>query len=430
MWGMAWIPNRWHRRCVAGDDALAPALRDHFPGIALVVDAQGVVREAGAGDEARVLLGRRLHVLDEDPLGGELVRGLAGAVARRGAWGATVRCRLVGGRRYQRVDICPLPEASAPRWLVTLVDVDDLLVPARDEHARLTVLEEMLGRLPGAVFRLRQTSRGAWRFDYLSEGVEALCGLSAEALQASPERWLQRVAEADREAVAAELARSAVGLLPWRQTFRLAADAAGERERWLEARAEVRRVADGDTLWEGWWLDATARKQTEAHTQALVTTDMLTGVLNRRGFRANGLAVLAHAERHGRPVMVAMLDLDHFKVLNDTYGHAAGDIALQTFARLCRECLRPYDLIGRVGGEEFAVMLSDGDPGEAVDIFERLRQTVADTELMLGEDCLHITVSLGVARVEPGGDLDEALTRADQALYRAKQAGRNRVMGP
>ncbi|MCK2184265.1 GGDEF domain-containing protein [Halomonas getboli] len=422
---MSWIPNRWRRRRDAAPGALSRALLEHFPGIALVVDRQGIVLEASVGSEARV--GRRCHELDEDPLGGALVRGLAGCVAAGGDWQGEVRCRIGGERRYQLAHIRALPAGAAPRWLVTLCDVDHLVGPARDEHARLRLLEATLGRLPGAVFRLRQTPRGDWRFDYLSAGVEALCGLSPETLSAEPRRWLQRVAAEDREAVEGELARSAIGLTPWHQSFRLSLS---DGERWLEARAEARRVAEGETVWEGWWLDATERKRVESRTEALVSTDMLTGVLNRRGFRANGRAVLARAERHHRPVVVAMLDLDHFKALNDTYGHAAGDITLQTFAHICRDCLRPYDLIGRIGGEEFAVMLSDGDPDEAQGIFERLRETVADTELVLGEECLHVTVSLGLALVPPGGDLDEALNRADLALYRAKQAGRNRVVGP
>lgn len=424
MRGMAWNPNRWRRRRGALPVALSSALLECFPGIALTVDAQGVVREACRGQEAR--LGRRLHELDEDPLDGPLVRALRDCVACHRDWQGQVRCRLVSGLRYQTACIRALPGDGEPRWLVTLIDVDDLVTPAQTERGRLRELEETLGRLPGAVFRLRQTPLGEWAFDYLSAGIEALCGLPGQALQDDPGRWFRRVADDDREALEGALARSAVALTPWSQTFRFILP---EGECWLEARAEVRRVAGGDTVWEGWWQDVSRRMEAEARTQALISTDMLTGVLNRRGFRTNGRAVLAHAARHQQRLVVAMLDLDHFKALNDTHGHAAGDIALQTFARTCRECLRPYDLIGRVGGEEFAVLLPDGEPEEAGAIFDRLRQTVADTELMLGEESVHVTVSLGLALVEPGGDLDEALTRADLALYRAKQAGRNRVMG-
>lgn len=435
MWGMSWIPASWRRRLRPAPASLPAAVLEHFPGVVVRVDEDGVVLEASRGAEARLghvaraLIGQRLVGLDEDPLRGELARGLAVSRTEAMPWRGLVRCRLADGRlRYQDVSIQPLAmDEAPPQWLVLLLDVDDLVAPARAEQARLRRLEATLDGVPGAVFRWRQTPRGEWAFDYLSAGVRDLCGLSAETLMARPDRFFALVAEADHEGLIASLAQSSVGLSPWSRVFRLSLPGG---ERWLEGQAGVRRAARGETVWEGWLQDVTRRREEEARTQALIMTDMLTGLLNRRGFRSNGHAVLAHATRHRRRVAVAMLDLDHFKALNDTHGHAAGDIALQTFARIGRDCLRPYDLMARIGGEEFAVLLSDSDPDEAREVFERLRETVAATELSLGERILHVTVSLGMAIVEPGGDLDEALNRADRALYRAKHEGRNRLLGP
>ncbi|XKE44476.1 diguanylate cyclase [Halomonas organivorans] len=434
---MTWIPDRWRRRRrrVPRDVSLSEALLEHFPGAALLADADGVVLRLSPGAEAHLghaasdLVGKRLTGLDEDPLRGELARGMTACLAQGRPWRGPVRCRRADGDlRYQDVVIRPLAGGEGPpRLLVVLHDVDDLVAPARDDRERLAELEASIARLPGVVFRLRQTPRGELGFDYLSDGIRELCGLTPEALRASPEALFARMPDEDRRALSATLARSAVGLMPWEQAVRLTLP---QGERWLEMRARVRRGKQGVTLWDGWLQDITQRKEEEARTRALVTTDMLTGLLNRRGFFANGRAVMAYAARHHHRVAVAMLDLDHFKALNDTYGHAAGDIALQCFARTCRDCLRPYDLIARLGGEEFAIMLADGDPEEAWRVFERLRRRVAEAELALGGETLHITVSLGLAFLEPDGDLNEVLGRADRALYRAKREGRNRVVGP
>lgn len=431
MRGLSWLTGR--RRGGEPEASLAAELLAHFPGAALWLDADGVIREAAPGLAAclghapEAVVGRRLTVLDEAPLDGELARGLARVAAHGTPWRGLVRCRHAEGHgRYLDVLIRPArPERGRPRLLAVMQDVDPLVAPARQDARRLRVLEDSLGRLPGAVFRLRQDARGRLRFDHLAGEVAALCDLDAEALVAAPRRLLTGAFEADREALSASLARSAVALAPWHEAFRW-----GAGERWLEVRARAWRDAEGETVWDGWLEDITERKRDEARLRRLITTDTLTGLLNRRGFMASGRAVLAHAARFRRPVAVTMLDLDHFKALNDAHGHAAGDIALQEFARLCRDCLRPYDLIARVGGEEFAAMLADGDAEEARQVFERLRRTVAEAEIVLGGETLHVTVSLGLAFVPPGGDLDEGLTRADRALYRAKQSGRNRLVGP
>ncbi len=183
-------------------------------------------------------------------------------------------------------------------------------------------------------------------------------------------------------------------------------------------------------MWDGVLIDIDERKQVEQRIQRLVGTDMLTGALNRRAFLEQGEAALARSARHGQTLSLAMLDLDHFKALNDTYGHAAGDLALQAFATTCRESLRPYDLFARIGGEEFVVLLVDSRPEEAWAILERLRQAVAAIELEADGETIRFTVSLGLAVLSADGSLDAGLGQADRALYRAKHSGRNRICGP
>ncbi len=157
-------------------------------------------------------------------------------------------------------------------------------------------------------------------------------------------------------------------------------------------------------------------------------TDPLTGCLNRRGITERLVAELSFAGRDRRPLGVAVLDLDHFKSVNDTYGHAAGDAVLQHVAALSRGSLRRIDLFGRLGGEEFAILLPGTDRAGAVLVAERFRREVEGTPARTDAGTIAVTVSMGLTELGPRDpDADTVLARADAALYQAKRGGRNRV---
>jgi two-component system cell cycle response regulator len=162
---------------------------------------------------------------------------------------------------------------------------------------------------------------------------------------------------------------------------------------------------------------------------ALASTDALTGVYNRRYLDVHLDQMVRNANDVRKPLSVAFCDIDHFKRLNDTYGHAAGDEVLIEFANRMRRSLRHFDMIARIGGEEFVVVMPDTSIDVAIKVSERLRTRMQDdpfTVTAAGE--LPVTISIGVAvsdMVETSGS--ELLRRADEAMYRAKQAGRNRV---
>ncbi|WP_284946044.1 GGDEF domain-containing protein [Acidisoma cladoniae] len=160
----------------------------------------------------------------------------------------------------------------------------------------------------------------------------------------------------------------------------------------------------------------------------LATIDPLTGALNRRSFFERGASILEQAKRHQQPLSLLMIDADRFKLINDQHGHATGDTVLQALAKALREGTRGSDLVGRLGGEEFAVLLADADAVSARQTAERLRAAVA--ALRLGRDgaAIHFTISIGLASVAPADTgLDIPLARADAALYIAKESGRDRV---
>jgi diguanylate cyclase (GGDEF)-like protein len=161
-------------------------------------------------------------------------------------------------------------------------------------------------------------------------------------------------------------------------------------------------------------------------------TDFLTGLANRQSFMESAQREWERAQHGDEPIALLMLDLDHFKRINDRYGHSAGDKALQAVACVCAEALRPTDLVGRVGGEEFAALLPGAALQGGMDAAERIRAAVSAKAVQTdGGRIAHLTISIGVA-VKSGSDesLAEALARADAALYSAKQAGRNRVGVP
>ncbi|MBB3189683.1 GGDEF domain-containing protein [Halomonas cerina] len=427
--------NRRRAR-TSDEDSLADRLLAHFPGTVMVVDAHGVILRVGPGVErhtghpAEQLLGKRFTLLDIDPLRGDLARALRHCVVGGREWQGVLLCRRADGNlTYQDTLIQPLPHGPGDtlQLLVTQHDVTELRRTAQHDHALLERLQRNVARLPGVVFELRREAQGDLDFLFISEGLTAVCGLSPQAVMDSSARLLDLVHIDDREVLITSLIQSAVSLSSWRLEFRL--DVAGNT-RWIEGRALPRRQRDGNTLWDGMLIDVSRRKQDEQRVQQLVSTDMLTGLLNRRAFFDHGEAICAHAERQGRSVPVAMLDIDHFKALNDTHGHAAGDLALQTFAATCRDCLRPYDLLARIGGEEFVIMLVDSSAEEAWRILERLRASVAATELAVDCTTLRFTVSIGLTFLAPGASLEASLARADLALYQAKHEGRNRIVGP
>ncbi|MFQ5890243.1 MAG: GGDEF domain-containing protein [Gemmatimonadota bacterium] len=165
----------------------------------------------------------------------------------------------------------------------------------------------------------------------------------------------------------------------------------------------------------------------------LSATDPLTGLMNRRAFDERLVEELARARRYGRPISIAMIDIDYFKQFNDTYGHVCGDDALRSVAATLRSRLRTGDVVARYGGEEFVVLLPETAAHTAVATAELLRRAVAASPLSLNgyRDPIPVTVSIGVASwPEHGTEISRLQERADDRLYQAKLAGRDQVVGP
>lgn len=225
---------------------------------------------------------------------------------------------------------------------------------------------------------------------------------------------------------------------PWWRTLLAAAAPAALLvvTRWLSS-TDAQALPPESSLWLFALIVAVATWTSHVQLRLLISLlgarrdaahDPLTGLANRRSAARRLEAEGMRARRQGEPLSVLMLDLDHFKRVNDRWGHAAGDRVLAAVARILCEELRGADLPARYGGEEFLAILPNADPAQALRVAERVRERIAGTPIALPEVTARITVSVGIASLAPDEAATALVARADEALYAAKQGGRNRCL--
>jgi len=174
--------------------------------------------------------------------------------------------------------------------------------------------------------------------------------------------------------------------------------------------------------------DLTEYKRLQSHLENMANTDSLTGLSNRQAFMHHADKEFSRARRFARPLSAVMIDVDHFKNINDRYGHAVGDVVLRQVSAICQDSLRGSDLLGRIGGEEFVLLLPDTPLSSAIFVAERMREQLEKTPIEVDNLVVSITASFGVASViDADINFNSILERADVAMYHAKHDGRNKV---
>jgi len=174
--------------------------------------------------------------------------------------------------------------------------------------------------------------------------------------------------------------------------------------------------------------DLTEHKMLQSRLEVLASTDALTGLPNRQAIMNRAEKEFARARQTQLPLSIVMIDVDHFKAINDQHGHAAGDHVLKEVGAICQDVLRGSDVIGRIGGEEFVLLLPGAPQASAEQVAERMRARLAGTQINLHEKAFTVTASFGVATLsDDDNTLQEILDRADEAMYHAKHGGRNQV---
>ncbi|HZV65737.1 MAG TPA: diguanylate cyclase [Telluria sp.] len=319
-------------------------------------------------------------------------------------------------------------EHGAPlRMAGVTTDISDIVALSDELRHSVELLTNLTDEVPGLVYQYCETSDGQACFPYASAGIADIFGATPQQAAAGAAAVEAAIHPDDLPAYRASLAASAATLLRWHLEFRVLTGHGGER--WCQGDARPRRQPDGGTLWHGYVSDITERKQIERKLRDAAATDFLTGLPNRRQVMGHMEQELARIQRELDAVAtVLMFDLDHFKAVNDVYGHATGDEVLKHFAHILLSELRKVDAAGRIGGEEFAVVLAGAGMEEAQAFAERVRARMETTPLSHCGRSITVTVSIGIAAMHAAdGSAATALTRADAALYCAKQAGRNRI---
>ena len=289
------------------------------------------------------------------------------------------------------------------------------------------LLAKISAQIPGIIFQFRLYPDGRSCFPFISQAVRTMYGLAPEDLRddATPFFGYRHPEDADRlEESVRESARS---LSRWFIEYRLIIP--GQGIRWRMGDAMPEKLDDGSIIWHGFITDITERKQSEERVQRLEQYDVLTGLPNRALLSDRLQQALSNAKREQSNFAMMFIDIDNFKQINDTLGHAIGDKLLASSAERMHLCMRESDTLSRIGWDEFVVLLPNAESEHDANIVaEKIRQFI-DIPFDLENNTLNVTVSIGVAMYPDHGENEIELSKnADRAMYYAKQHGKNTVM--
>ncbi|UCP08470.1 sensor domain-containing diguanylate cyclase [Pseudomonas sp. MM213] len=322
-----------------------------------------------------------------------------------------------------------LQDSSLPQWpeaAQTLM----VLMHAQGEVARLSEREQLFSSL------LVSVNAVLWAFNwetrqvlYVSPAYERIFGRPAGLLLADANQWRDSIYPDDLEYAERSLAEVLVkGAVEDREYRIITADG---QVRWLSDKCFINRQAEpGQPLIiVGIAEDITDKKQMESELHRLATTDVLTQSSNRRHFFDCAHLEFEQARKKGTPLAFLLLDIDDFKLINDTYGHPEGDNVLQRIAECGQAALRRGDVFGRIGGEEFAAVFPGCAPDMAMQVAERLQREIQRLSFSHDDQTFGITVSQGLTSLTAEDlNLDSLFARADAAMYEAKRQGKNRII--
>jgi len=260
---------------------------------------------------------------------------------------------------------------------------------------------------------------------YVNPAFEILMGYSAEEVIGQNPKILQGPATDDKTRY--KLRQAMRGNKPIRTQI-LNYDKFGN-ELWLDINMVPLFDEDGEiAYYAAIERDLTEYKRLQTHLESMANTDSLTGLHNRQSFMHRAEKEFNRARRYSRPLSAVMIDVDHFKNINDRYGHAVGDEVLRQVSAICQFNLRGSDLLGRIGGEEFVLLLPDTPLANAMFVAERMREQLAKAPIKIDGLIIPTTASFGVAsQTDSDTSFEAILERADAAMYNAKHSGRNKV---
>ncbi len=305
-------------------------------------------------------------------------------------------------------------------------DISDRIQLEKTREDALHRLELIASQVPGIVFQFRMDERGHITIPYVSDGLRRIYRIDPIEAMKDPRPALGLVHPDDAPAMVQSLKDSAARQQIWDMEYRILFP--GEPAVWLHANAVPRLEESGCTLWHGYITDITEQKAINDRIRHLAQHDSLTGLLNRSSLKNRLEQHLALARPESRTMAIMFLDLDRFKQINDTLGHAVGDGLLVEVARRLSDCVRNSDILARLGGDEFIVVLTDVENAEAARRIAEKILAVIGQDYTIETHQVRTTPSIGLALFpENGEDYDTLLRHADAAMYQAKTNGRNNV---
>ncbi len=400
----------------------------HCPLCILVTDSKGIIEYVNpkftdlTGYSVSEAIGSKPSLLSSGRVSREQYIEMWKTISSGQEWhGEFVNRKKNGELYWDRASISPVFDSSGS--ITHYVSIQENITESRIAAERVRQQKEfsdvIINSLPGIFYMLDEGGRFVRvnrQFpEVLGRSEEDLLGTNALDLFAGDDRDLigKRIAEVFEQGESSAEANLQVGngrSIPYYFTGH-------------------RTSIDGRIYLVGLGTDISERRILEKKLLEQARTDMLTGLPNRRHFMELATSECERANRYGGPLSLMMIDLDGFKNINDTHGHQAGDRALVAFAEVCRKSVRINDIPGRIGGEEFAVILPETDENRAFEVAERLRRALAATIVKAGTGGgFGFTASIGVAARADDSELDRLISEADRALYAAKSSGRNRTV--
>lgn len=282
--------------------------------------------------------------------------------------------------------------------------------------------EQLIRQIPGVVFQFYRSHEGHMTFPFMDGGGVTLAHIDKHQLAHDANNALEQLTGADYPTLMSAIERSARWMLPLTTRFRLTLPK--QKPQWIAVSATPESTLSG-VRWHGIMMDISDQVSEEQRLRKLCDTDPLTGLPNRRKLMTHLTNLASLSSRHGTPLSIMMLDIDHFKRINDRWGHLQGDEVLKQLAALNQSLLRSEDTIARLGGEEFMAVLPLTPVKQCHQLADRLRHRIAVHDFGMGAG--QVTLSIGVAEYRCGEPLESLIERADQALYSAKDVGRDCV---